>query len=355
MISIDGYALTNKAATGIHRNTIEILKELDKIIDKKVVEIVLPLDFDFNIKFNNIGITKLKAMKKSKIIRGRTYVFNNITYKKYVKKNKYISCDLLLTFPTFGCDLIMVYDTIPELYPSHYVGLKTRIWYKNFLKKQRKSIKKAKLILTDSYSAKGDIERFYPVSKGKIEVLYCGWQHINSIKEDASILKRLNLKENNYFFSLGSRLIHKNVKWVVSAAKQNKDETFVVTGNISKVNDGGEELPNVIYTGYLSDSEIKALMHYCKAFIQPSMYEGFGLPPMEAMSVGARCIVSTGGSLPEIYKNSVWYIDPLKYDDINIKEIMSKKIESNDAVLNAFSWAESAKKLKEILLELNNK
>lgn len=354
MISIDGYALTNKAATGIHRNTIEILKELDKIIDKNIVEIVLPLDFDFDIKFNNIGIKKLKVIKKNKNKHLRAFIFNNITYKKYVKKNKNVSCDMLLTFPTFGCDLIMVYDTIPELFPSHYVGLKTKIWYKDFLKKQRKSIKKAKLILTDSYSAKSDIERFYPISKGKIEVIYCGWQHINNIKEDASILKRLNLKEKKYFFTLGSRLIHKNVKWVVSAAEQNKDKTFVVTGNISKVKDGGEALPNIIYTGYLSDSEIKALMHYCEAFIQPSMYEGFGLPPMEAMSVGAKCIVSTGGSLPEIYKNSVWYIDPLKYDGINIKEIMSKQIESNDLVLNSFSWAKSAQKLKDILIKLNS-
>ena len=103
---------------------------------------------------------------------------------------------------------------------------------------------------------------------------------------------------------------------------------------------------NIKCTGYLKDGEIKALMHHCIAFIQPSIYEGFGIPPLEAMSTGARCIVAKSSSLPEIYQNSVWYLDPLDYSNIDLKKIMANNIDDNNSVLRRFSWAESAMKLR---------
>jgi glycosyltransferase involved in cell wall biosynthesis len=101
----------------------------------------------------------------------------------------------------------------------------------------------------------------------------------------------------------------------------------------------------VIFTGYLSDEEIKALMNHCKVFVQPSLCEGFGIPPMEAMSVGANCIVSNRASLPEVYLNSVWYIDPEDYDNINIDKIMQSSKNDNDVILNLYSWKKSALEL----------
>ena len=114
----------------------------------------------------------------------------------------------------------------------------------------------------------------------------------------------------------------------------------------------GDIPQNMVFTGSLSDGEIKALMHYCKAFIQPSFYEGFGIPPMEAMSVGADCIVSNAGSLPEVYKDSVWYIDPYNYVDIDLDSIMSKTKGDNQLVLKEYSWEKSAKELIKVLREI---
>lgn len=357
MIIINGYPLATDSASGIHRNTIELLKELDKIVDKNYIQLLVPHDIDKSFHFQNIEVVKLHAHKRSKLLRGRTYIWNHFTVGRYAKKNKAISLDTLLSFAPPKLDIVMVYDCIPEQFPEQYVGLKTKIWIHLFLKSQAKALKKAKLVLTDSYHAKADIEKYYPQSKGKIKVVPCGWQHMNSIKEDDTILERLNISRGNYFFTLGSRLLHKNVRWIVAAAKQNPNETFVVTGAFKKQYDGGEELDNVIYTGYLKDEEIKSLCRHCKAFIHPSKYEGFGIPPMEAMSVGARCIVSTGGSLPEVYGNSVWYIDPYKYDNIDFKEIMSKKIDDNQIILDKYSWEKSASLLKQYLdeyIKLNN-
>ena len=183
----------------------------------------------------------------------------------------------------------------------------------------------------------------------KVLVVPCGWQHFNRVEEDQSIISRLDLEDRGFFLSLGSRLPHKNIRWVSEAARRSTEWTFVVTGKTSRedVSFEGDKLPNMIFPGYLSDGEVKALMRRCRAFIQPSFYEGFGLPPMEAMSVGADCIVSDKGSLPEVYGDSVWYIDPYDYDNIDLEEIMSRPKEPNERVLERYSWDKSA----EILLE----
>nr|MCR5404394.1 glycosyltransferase [Butyrivibrio sp.] len=101
--------------------------------------------------------------------------------------------------------------------------------------------------------------------------------------------------------------------------------------------------------GYLSDSYVKTLMKYCKAFIQPSLSEGFGIPPLEALSVGAEIIVSNATCLPEIYGNTAHYIDPLDYDNIDLEAILSTPVEKPDAILEKFSWDHAAQSLASIV------
>jgi len=348
-IVINGYALNNQNITGIHRNTIELLKSFDKLISPSQVTLVITDQCHLDLSFKNIKIVRINTVKNRFLMKGQAFIWNNFKFHRVVKKEKAISVDMLLNFPLKSHDVITIYDCILELFPNYSTDKNVLKWRDKFLKKEKRAIKKAKVVLTDSNSAKSDIEKFYPSSKGKIVVIPCGWQHFEPIKEDESILTKFNLQKRGYFFSLGSKLVHKNVKWIVEAAKQNPNQTFVVTGLETVVDDGRESLANVIYTGYLSDEQIKALMHYCKAFIQPTLYEGFGLPPIEAMSVGARCIVSKVASLPEVYGNSVWYIDPKKYEGIDLDKIMSTKIEPNDVVLNRFSWDKSAQLLKDVL------
>ena len=92
-------------------------------------------------------------------------------------------------------------------------------------------------------------------------------------------------------------------------------------------------------------------MTNCKAFIHPAIYEGFGIPPLEAMSCGAPLIISTATCLPEIYENSVHYIDPFDYN-INLDNLLSQKIESPDVILKKFNWKQEADKLYRLLQSL---
>ena len=354
-IVIVEWGLSAKELFGIQRNTLEILRCLDELVEPGQVELLIPVREEDNYNFKNIKVIKTGvAIKHLGPIgyRMERYIYKNIYTKKFAKNKDVISVDLLLQFPLYGCDVISIYDCIPELFPEHYTTHQRKRQRGKILKHQKMAVNKAKIILTDSHDAKDDIIKFYNVPADKIEVIPCGWQHFDRFNEDEQILEKLELKDSEYFFSLGSRLPHKNIKWVSYAAKENPQYKFVISGsNRTNMDFGfeGEKLPNMIFAGYLSDAEVKALMRHCKAFIQPSLYEGFGIPPMEAMSVGANCIVSDRASLPEVYKNSVWYINPDDYEHVDLNEIMSRPKESNELILNEYSWEKSARKLLEIL------
>ncbi|MCD7956289.1 MAG: glycosyltransferase [Lachnospiraceae bacterium] len=143
---------------------------------------------------------------------------------------------------------------------------------------------------------------------------------------------------------------NKNFKWIVECAKQRKDQTFVVGGTINKgvfSDDGISECPpNIRLIGYISDEEVKTLMRDCKAFIYPTFYEGFGIPPMEAIAAGTeQVIVSDTEVMHEIYEDNVSYINPYEY----ACEWDEKKV--NRDILRKYSWEKSANKLLEILRE----
>ena len=143
----------------------------------------------------------------------------------------------------------------------------------------------------------------------------------------------------------------KNFQWIVRNAQYNVDEQYVIVGakDRSTVNDV-QNLKNVFYTGRVSDAELKALMANCKAFIHPAIYEGFGLTPMEAMGAGCKqVIVAKASCLPEIYGDSVHYIDP---EDANVKidELLDEPLRvSTDNLLEKYSWKNSANQLLDLL------
>ena len=355
-IYINGISLAEKEIFGIQRFTYEMLKELDKYVEKDSLRLFVPEKMNRELNFKNISLVKLKKITASKIQK-RYWLYFGMS--RYAKKHGGMYMDTLLTSSFNGSNIYAYYDCIFERMPQDFDNFKMKLARVKVLIRSRINLKRAKVIITVSKHSKNDIAKIYNIPSEKIVVIYTGWQHFDRISADDSIIERLGLKKNEYCFSLGSRYYHKNFKWVAAAARQNPKYTFVVSGSNllstsdSKLND--EKPNNLIFTGYLSDGEIKALMAGCKVFIQPSLYEGAGMPPMEAMSTGARCIVSNRTSLPELYGNSVWYIDPEKYEGIDIDGIMSGEIADNKEVLDRFSWAKSARRMYALLKKVADK
>lgn len=333
---------------GVHRYLSSILLEMDRMVNPGEVEFVVTKGNEKYFSFKNIRVITLNAPNNPVF---QKLIWSQVIFPFYVRKNDGLGVDAILALPMWGCDAFVIYDCIRELHPQKYADLSRRLSDYYYCIRARICMCHAKEIFTDSNDAKKDILSLYHRKSEKVHVIYSGWQHFNEIMEDAAVLDRLRLRDQRYFFSVGSQQPLKNFKWVVEAAKQNPAYFFVVAGYtlLPAERNYSDQPSNIVFTGYLEDGEVKALMRNCVAFIQPSFCEGFGLPPLEAMSVGARCIVSNTTSLPEIYRNSVWYIDPYQYDNIDMDQIMSTEIVQNEEVLQLYSWEKSARKMLDIL------
>ena len=213
---------------------------------------------------------------------------------------------------------------------------------------------KSERILTVSEYSKAKLNEILGIPMEKISVVYNAWQHIEKVLPEEAVLSRLRLSGGGgYFFSLSSLSPQKNFIWIKEVAKRNPNLLFVVTGKAEGFTKlGVDELKtnNILFTGYLTDGEIKSLMQHCRAFIHPAVYEGFGIPPLEAMSCGAEVIVSTATCLPEIYQQSAHYVDPYDYEE-NLEDLLKEPVAPKEAVLERFCWTHEAEKLLKLLRE----
>lgn len=151
---------------------------------------------------------------------------------------------------------------------------------------------------------------------------------------------------------------NKNFK-VIAEAMTNmtslKAQVVIVGGKQSKVfaNETMESDQNIIWTGYVSDEELVTLYKNAKVFLFPSIYEGFGLPPLEAMAMGCPVIASNAACIPEICGEHVTYFDPTNANDLaekiqlfdQMKILNSKK--GAQQFVKKYNWNDAAKKLLE--------
>ena len=336
-IIINGKAFAKKYKTGVQRYCFEILKELDKLVKCEDIELVVPKYCEEKIEYKNI-----------KIIRyGKTNInlWEQIELPFYAKKHKGILVNLCNTSPLLNPGIVCIHDLDCIKNPQYYPKIFS-LWYKILIDN---SIKKAQKIITVSNFSKCEIENYYNVKD--IQVIYNSYEHINRIKEDDTIFARLNsIIKGQYFFTLGTVQKNKNIKWILEIAKKNPDKIFVITGYKNQRIDFN--IKNTIYTGYLKDSELKSLMKSCRAYIMPSFYEDFGIPALEAFSLGKDVIVSDIPVMHEIFGNEANYINPNQYDfDFNNIIHSDKK----EKILEKFSWENSAKMLLNLLNNINKK
>lgn len=347
MFYINGYFLKDNYFVGLHRFSYEILIRLDKIIKDEDITLLIPDNIKKRLSFNNIKILELKIPKG----KNMDY-WKKVIYPKYVIDHNGISIDLAFAQQTKKIDICGIFDCISFLYPQNFPTFKNKISRLFNLRRISISGKKSKVIVTLSNSAKKEILNTLKLNERKIKIVGCGWEHIMSINEDKTIFSKMpkEIVSNGYYFSLGSKYYHKNINWILKMAEKNPHKNFVITGmnNTQQTN-----LKNVYFTGYLRDEEIKALFSSCELFIQPSLDEGFGIPPLEAMALSKRVLVSSIPVFKEIFGDSVNYFDLncSNFDFDALPEIDTCKY---DNVLTKYSWENAAKQYYEILVDYNN-
>lgn len=342
---------------GVQRYAYQILLVLDRWIQEgKInleVELVIPGNASWTPEFSRIRVIKKGCIRNKK----EKHLWQQVIFPIYVRTARGIGIDLTAALPIWGCDIYAIHDCIQEAFPENFADHK--LFLQMIIVKRKIITRNRKCrIVTLTHDSMKEVQKYYHVPDDRIDIVSCGWEHMKNTDEDESILKKLGLNDGcEFFFSLGSKYKHKNFQWVLEIAKYNPKHKFVVTGTGVFSNNEDElkaTIPiNVIFTGYITNEEIKSLMMHCKALIQPSIYEGFGLPPLEALSVGTSIIVSDQSCLPEIYKDVAHYIDPYNYN-INLDELMDEPVNNPKIVLDEYTWERAASQLLNVLYKEEN-
>jgi len=245
----------------------------------------------------------------------------------------------------------------PEWFPDHQFFPKRILipW----------SIAKAKKIIAVSQNTKDDLIKLFNINKDKIVVIHEGVEDYNKfLLEENKIAEKVKIKDP-YFLFIGTLEPRKNLVRLIEAfaeflkISQNKNFKFVLAGKkgwkfepifqtIERLNLNDK----VLYLGYISLEEKIYLLKNALALTYPSLYEGFGLPIVEAMNLGVPIITSNIASIPELVIDNALLIDPYNVESIKnalqkvatdsqLRENLSKK---GKGIAQNFTWEECARK-----------
>lgn len=340
-VIFNGRVLQN-GMNGIPRYAWEILLEFDKMLDNDLkMAIVIPKcnSKDIVSKFQNIPVIELPNRLLWDYVEAERYACNNkAIYVNFANKGGFYKKSIV----TFH-DIRLIDYECWKLNLKQIIN-KIKFWIMFTIA----CINDHNVVTVSNFSKKA-ISRF--IDNKRITVIEPGWEHIRRIDEDPSIFDSYSyLNPHEYYLSIGSIAPHKNFKWIIDNAKKNPNEVYVIVGAVNRAlwsDDTSSFVNNVKYIGFQSDERLKTLILNAKGFLFPSFYEGFGIPPLEALSLGTRTIVSDIEVMHEIFGPSVSYISP-KDSNIILNRIKFKHARDKE-ILSYYSWKRSALKWKELI------
>ncbi|EEA02713.1 glycosyl transferase group 1 [Burkholderia sp. H160] len=258
--------------------------------------------------------------------------------------------------------VVMVHDMAVYDVPQGF-SRKFRLWYRVCFALLPRT---HPIVLTVSTFSKTRICHHLKIDESRVKVVAPGADHLDRIVADPAVLQRLELRKDAYCVIVGSLDPRKNLRGVLDAIERLghlRDVKFVIVGrkNPRIFSSTGQEHPvhsrQVVWAGFVSDEELKALYQNAGCLVFPSLYEGFGLPPLEAMYCGCPVIASACTSIPEACGGAAMYCDPTSADDIaaKITQMMSdadlRQRHRSAGLLHAreFRWERAAQKVLEIL------
>lgn len=266
--------------------------------------------------------------------------------------------------------VITVHDLVAFLFPNHH-NKKATIIERVFLPL---ALHKVKAVITVSESTKRDLLKFFPKTKAPVNVIYnAADQKILASKEtSAAIWQKFHLPEK-IILDIGTLEPRKNhvriLKAFAAIAEKHPHHHLVIAGgkgwqyeNVFKTHEAittaqPELKKRIHFLGYVTQEELQALYTLADLFVFPALYEGFGLPALEAMTHGCPVIVPNNSSLPEVVGDAALLVNPYSEEEIasamerilNNPEYAEELREKGLVQAQKFSWEKSGKETGGIL------
>ncbi len=361
---------------GLGRYAQEIIDNIIKIDYQNKYTIFLSKDNFDQFKTNNQNVKKV-------LINIPWYGFKEQLFFPYYIKKARVD---LMHFPHFNVPIfcpvkfiVTIHDLILTKYPTIRASTLSPFFYKikniGYKLTISSAIKRAEKIIAVSQYTKDDIIRYFHVDSEKISVTHEGVANLSKERDtlfdsdnnDTISLSGYNINKP-YLLYVGNAYPHKNLERLVDVwqniTNKNKNFQLVLVGKedyfydrlkkyaASKNLYTDDKPTKIIFSGYVPDQILKILYQKALLFIFPSLYEGFGLPALEAMSRKLAVVSSNRASLPEILGEAALYLNPEDKDDMTKKitiamedaNLRKKLIESGLKQVKKYSWWECANK-----------
>ena len=290
---------------------------------------------------------------------------------KQIKADVFVSPDGFCSLTTKVPQCMVVHDLAFLHHPSSYKPLHV-LYLRHFMPR---FLKKASSIVTVSEFSKQDIQSKYSVDPSRITVVYNGTREIfNKQINNRELVKIKYAQGSEYFLYAGAIQPRKNLINLLKAfsifkKRQQSNMKLVLAGRLAWKNDEFLRLlktykyrHDVVLTGYLPDPELSDIMHSAYALVYPSVFEGFGVPVLEAMKSEVPVLTSSGTSMNETAGAAGLYFDPHNYNDIADKMMMIYKdedlrlemIKKGTIRADDFSWKNTAGMLWKAIMKASS-
>jgi len=378
IIGINAKYAFDEKVRGIGKYTLKLINNLSNIDSEN--KYILYVDDIYSNKelINSLSDNfKLKKLKTSNY-----FIYEQVLLPKYINKDK---IDLFHatgnTFPIFtSSKLITTIHDVMFLKSGHIIP-QPKSLYQKLGKYYRKTnlnwINKNEKIITVSNYSKKDIHEETNFRPSNIEVTYLGYNKDflnHNIENEIEVKRKLGISDK-FFYHLGGDASNKNSEQVIKVYSKLPSEIIneyqlVITGIkhnrekwYNKIEKYDLNNDRVIFTGYVTDEELKFLYTEATIFIFLSIYEGFGIPILEAMSSRTPVIASNKTVIPEIVGEGGIIVDPNNIDEVkgriielvNSQKSKDKFVQKGLENLKRFDWMKLAKKTLSIYNEVHEK